>query len=811
MPYTRPAVSAASSPSLRDRIEAGFGAWTQLVWRRRWLFAGLMFAIAAALATRIPQLEIKTSTEDFLFEGDPVRAAYDAFREKFGQDQIVMLAISPPELFDVVFLEKLRALHEDLENEVPFLEDITSLVNVRSVYGRGDELVVEDLLEQMPATPQELAALRERVLSTPSYLSSGLVSADGRSTAMLVEVATYSSLGGEPDELGGFDTDIASQSPAPRKRPFLSGAENSELIETIKRIVARYDSPDFPILLGGGTLITHELSVAMGREVPIFFGGALLAIVVLLALLFRRFTPVFLCVLVVVPAVLATFGLASVLGIPFSVTSQLLPSFLLAVGVSYTVHIVTVFLRRMGEGVGRRGALDYAMRHSGLPIVMTGVTTATGMLSFLAAQMKPIVEMGLLAALGTAVSLVYALVLLPALLAVFPLRAGRHVSTPRIDALLSAAASASARHAGAMIAVTAVLAAGSWLAMTRLESSSDPVSWFPEDHPFYLATHTIKDQFGGTLALELLVDTGRENGLHEPAAMNRLGALEALVEEFKEQGAKLSHTISVVDIAKETHQALNRNDPAFYAVPRSRQLLAQELLLFENSGSDDLEKLVDPQFSVARFTVRSQWMNGVHTSAFIREAEPIFRETLGDQGTLQLTGMSAVISRTIGATTESMLRSYGLALALITPLMMVLIGSLRAGLVSMVPNLVPILMTLGLMGLTGIPIDMFTLLAGCIAIGLAVDDSIHFIAGFRRYLAQGNDPVRSVELTMQTTGRALLFTSVVLTTGFLVLTLSGMINLQRVGVLTAFAIGSAFVLDITVTPALLVLTHRTRN
>jgi len=129
----------------------------------------------------------------------------------------------------------------------------------------------------------------------------------------------------------------------------------------------------------------------------------------------------------------------------------------------------------------------------------------------------------------------------------------------------------------------------------------------------------------------------------------------------------------------------------------------------------------------------------------------------------------------------------------------------------MVPNLVPILLTLGMMGLTDIPIDMFTLLAGCIAIGLAVDDSIHFIASFRRYLAMGHDPVRAVEETMQSTGRALLFTSIVLTSGFLVLMLSGMLNLQQVGALTAFAITSAFLLDVTVTPALLVLTHRPRG
>ncbi len=537
----------------------------------------------------------------------------------------------------------------------------------------------------------------------------------------------------------------------------------------------------------------------------------MLAIAVLFALLARRFTPVVLCVLVVVPSVLATFGLAAVFKIPFSVTSQLLPSFLLAVGVSYTVHLVTVFLRRLGEGADRRDALDHAMRHSGMPIVMTAVTTATGMLSFLAAAMKPIFEMGLLAAIGTAVALVYALTLLPALLALFPVRAKRVVATPRIDALLSAAAGASARHAGVMIGVTAALAVGSGLAMTLLYSSSDPIAWFPHESAFYRASHDLNERFGGTRSLELLVDTGRENGLHDPAVMERLEAFTDQVAAFRAQGAKLTHTLSVVDIAKETHQALNANDPSFYVLPGSRALLAQELLLFENGGSDDLEKVVDPQFSLARVTVRSQWMDGVHTSAFLAASEPAFHETVRGIGTLQLTGMSKLITRTVGATMESMLRSYALALALITPLMMILIGSLRAGLVSMVPNLVPILMTLGLMGLTGIPIDMFTLLAGCIAIGLAVDDSIHFIASFRRYLALGNDPVRSVELTMQTTGRALLFTSVVLTTGFLVLTLSGMQNLQQVGFLTAFAITSAFLLDIPVTPALLVLPHRQKS
>jgi len=803
--------------TLRGRIEDALGSWAHVVVRFRWPVAIGFMCSSVFLSTFIPQMEVKMASEDFLFENDPVRATYDRFKEEFGQDQIAMLTIEPPEVFDVGFLEKLRAFHEELEDEVPYLEDITSLVNVRSVYGLQDELIVEDLLEEMPTNDAELEVLRRRVMSTPSYVSSGVISEDGRATTVLIEVATYSSKSPERDgevDLSGFGdeagVDDESRGDA-GKRAFLTGEENTALIEAIHEVIDRYDAPDFKVLAAGGTMLAYELTTEMSRDVPRFFGGGLLVMVIVLFVLFRRTSPVFLCVLVVVPASLSTFGLASLLGIPFSTASQLIPSFLLAVGVGYTVHLLTIFLRALSEYRDREESLEFALRHSGPPILMTALTTATGVLSFLAAEMKPIVEMGLLAALGVLVTLIFSMAFLPALLAIIPLKAERAHETPRIDALLGSLAANSARHPWAMICGCALLAALAIFSMTLLRVSSNPNSWFPDGHRYRVASDYIADHFGGTSTFEIFIDSGRENGLHEPEMMNRIDSLDSIVADLRASGAQLTHTMSVVEIAKETHQALNANDPAFYAIPQERKLLAQEFLLFENGGSDDLEKMVDSQFSRTHYTIRSSWQDGVDFRRFLDGAEPIFRDAFGASADVVVTGMSAVMSRTVSATTESMLRSYALALALITPLMIVLIGSLRAGLVSMVPNLVPILLTLGMMGLTDIPIDMFTLLAGCIAIGLAVDDSIHFIASFRRYLAMGHDPVRAVEETMQSTGRALLFTSIVLTSGFLVLMLSGMLNLQQVGALTAFAITSAFLLDVTVTPALLVLTHRPRG
>jgi len=804
----------------RERIEDGLGAWAHCIFRFRWLAAIAMLAATGALATYIPSIELKMSAEDFLFEDDPVRATYDRFKEEFGQDQLAMLAIEPPAVFDLAFLEKLRSFHDDLENEVLYLEDITSLINVRSVYGHGDELVVGDLLDEMPSSQAELDALRERVMSTPSYISSGVISEDGRATSVLVEMATYSSLepdGADPDFLTGFGDDDAIEDSSlggeakPGKRPFLTSAENSKLIESILSVVERHDAPDFKIRAAGSPLLTYQLTLEMSHDVPRFFGGGLLVIGFLLVLLFRRISPVFLCLLVVVPAELSTFGLAAVLGIPFSSVSQLVPSFLLAVGVGYAVHLLTIFFRDLSANRSRLESLEHALRHSGLPIIMTALTTATGVLSFLAAKMQPIAEMGLLSALGVGVTLTYAMVFLPALLAILPLEAGKSHETPRLDAFLSGLAAGAARHPWPIVGGCALLALSALVAMTQLRVASDPISWFPEDHPFRVASDYITDTFGGSRNLELVIDVGAENGLHEPETMNRIESLDHLVADLRESGAALTHTASIVDIAKETHQALNANDTAFYAIPQERRLLAQELLLFENGGSDDLEKVVDSSFSKARYSIRITWDDGADTANFLEESEHRFHEAVGPDARLLITGMAAVIARTVAATRESMLGSYALALALITPLMILLIGSLRAGLVSMVPNLVPILLTLGMMALADIPIDMFTLLAGCIAIGLAVDDSIHFISSFRRYLALGHDPIEAVERTMQSTGRALLFTSIVLTTGFLVLTLSAMLNLRQVGALTAFAVAAAFLLDVTVTPALLVLTHRKRH
>jgi predicted RND superfamily exporter protein len=250
---------------VRDRIEAAFASWGHLAYRRAGLVIAAVLLVVAALVSQLPRFSFDTSTEGFFHEDDPVRIAYDAFREQFGRDTLILVAIRPRDVFDPDVLEKLRSLHEAIEREVPRLVEVTSLINARETRGVGDELVVGELFEDWPESDEALAELKRRALSNPLYLNH-LISEDGRLTTIVIETEAYSSQGTQPEELTGFD-EWDESTPAQREAPaFLSGEENAEIIEALLRVTEGYEAPDFEIYVSGAPVLVEELHKAMTRD-----------------------------------------------------------------------------------------------------------------------------------------------------------------------------------------------------------------------------------------------------------------------------------------------------------------------------------------------------------------------------------------------------------------------------------------------------------------------------------------------------------------------------------------------------------------
>ncbi len=803
--------------NIRNCVERGFENFAHFLYRHRIKTVVIMLLLLGTVISQIPKITIDTSTEGFLHENDPTLLAYNAFRDQFGRDEVIIIAIESPNIFSQAFLKKLKTVQEDLEQNVPYIDDITSLVNARNTRGEANELVVEDLLEDWPQNETEMAVLKDRVISNPLYKNL-LISEDGEFTAIVIKTQSYSGLVQDADVLEGVDDNLmqtpASTGPDPIRKLYLTDKENSLVVTAVKHILQKYRAPDFLVYVVGSPVVTHFLKRTMMNDMRKFVVLAIVTVAVFLYLMFRRITGVLLPLTIVGVSLLCTVGIMAILKVPIKVPTQILPSFLLAVGVGTSVHILAIFFHRFDENMDKEAAIAYALGHSGLAVLMTNVTTASGLLSFSTSEVAPIADIGIFAGIGVMLAFVTTIVLLPALLALFPIKYKRKSERDQkvtvMDRFLSRVSHFSTSHPVAIVVAGATILVLSVVGTSWIRFSHHILGWFPETNEIRMATEKIDHEMRGTLNLEIVIDTGKENGLYEPDLLNRLENAATYVQSLEYQDVFVGKAWSLTTILKEINQALNENRPAYYAIPDDRDLIAQEFLLFENSGSDDLEDFVDSQFAMVRFSVKAPFKDVVKYNSFLQTIHQYFADSFPDTK-ITFTGMMTLLSRTISNAIRSMARSYVIALVVITILMVILIGRVRIGLLSMIPNLAPILLMLGVIGATAVPMDLFTMMVGSIAIGLAVDDTIHFMHNFRRYYEQSGDPNQAVFKTLHTTGRAMLVTTVVLSLGFFIFVFASMNNLFYFGLLTSFTIVMALVADYLLAPALMVLVNKPKR
>jgi len=489
--------------------------------------------------------------------------------------------------------------------------------------------------------------------------------------------------------------------------------------------------------------------------------------------------------------------------------TQIMPTFLLAVVTSASIHLLAVFYKDLVQTKDKKASLRYAMGHSGLAIVMTSLTTAVGLWSFSFSGVAPVADLGRFASGGVLIGLLFTLVLLPALIATTSFVHLEPKSDEKghtfMDKLLIGISKIGTGRPKLILAISTLLIICATIFATQLRFSHFPLQWLPEDNFARVATETVDESLRGSLTLEVIVDTGQTNGLYNPDIARKIEDVAKNINNITTGNMFVGKVLSFVDIIKETNRALNENQDEYYTVPDDANLIAQEFLLFESSGNNDLESLVDANYSKARLTFKTPFIDSLEAKVFIDRAQAYLDKEFAGLATVSFTGIGTLMTVTFEQAIFSSATSYVLAFSLITVLMVLLIGNIKIGLISMIPNLLPIIFLSTIMVVFKMPLDMFTLLIGAIALGLAVDDTVHFMHNFRRYELQYNDVDKAVRLTLMGTGRAITLTSIVLALGFLVLTLSQMNNMFDFGILTASAILVALLADFFLMPAIMKL------
>ena len=572
----------------------------------------------------------------------------------------------------------------------------------------------------------------------------------------------------------------------------------------------KYDCKGFDIQLAGIPVVLKVQKEAMMKDMGRFMLLALLTIGIFLFLMFRRLSGVLLPLLVVILSLFSTLGLMGLSNTPFTLPSMILPSFLLAVGVGAAVHILSLAFREVGHGENKRTAIVFAMGHSGIAVLMASITTAIGLASFATTALAPVAALGIFGGAGVLLSLFYTILLIPALLAILPLKQKKAKPSSvrahdRFDHLMDWITERVSRRPRTIVAVTVLLMVAGLGSALQLHFSHHVLHWQPSSWPCRQATERIDKVMGGTVNIEIVVNTGRENGLYDPEILKNLDRLARELKTFDDGKVKVANASSVADIVKEIHQALNENRPDFYKVPDNADLIPQEFLLFENSGSDDLEKVIDSSFRQARFTIQVPWLDIFYYTGLLEKIRASFQTTFADRATVTTTGLLQLFVHTVRAASLSMAQGYIAAAVLITLMMIFMVGGFRIGLISMIPNLAPVIVVMGLMHWLNLPLDTYTMMIGTIALGLAVDDTVHFLNSFRRYFSEDMTAKEAIRNTLRTSGRAMLITTVVLALGFFMFTFASMLNIKRFGFLTGLTLVLAVLADFLSVPALMML------
>ncbi len=791
------------------RAGKGLSRVALLVMRYRNLFLALIVLAVGLLGYNIPKLSIATSLESSFKGHNQAIREYQEFRDLFGRDDKIVILISSEDIFSPHFLARLKEFHEDLENTLPMVSEVDSLVNARYIEGREGELGVDNFMAQLPQTEEEAKILRQKVLDYPLYRNSYL-SQNGDATIMVIKTQAVSALTEDGKRIRnrgrGF---LAGEKPAsggPLKS--ISQVENIAVLGIIETVVKQYNAESFSIVFSGDPAYQYHVEPKVRKSLVWVSVMVLMLTFFFMALLFGRVSGIFLPQFVVIMALGATLGLMALTGVPFTLTSSMLPSIILSVGLTAPIHFMVVFFK-FQKRVGRLRAVSRTMEHSGLPIIMTSLTTIIGLLSFSFTEIAPVAHLGIFAAVGIGFCLLLTLVFLPcmlALLKVLPGREREHLYENSIyNRMLLWMGRTGIRHAHDIYIISFVVFIAILPGFFKFNFSHNMLHYFEEEERFFVETRLIEDETSGFRALEVLVDTGRDNGILDYSFLANLEQLKDYALEQNNISGRpyTGKTTSILDVIKETNQAWHGGDPQFYTIPPDNFLLERQMTEFREAGAGYLGRFTDPDFKLARFTAMMYWKDAAMDVEFVKQLRQYAANLFGTSARVVVTGAVSIGSRVIDSMMNNLAVGYLTAFFIITLFMIVSVGDVKLGLVAMIPNIYPIVAGLGLMGLLGIPLNTYNLIGGSIVIGVAVDDTIHFFHNFRNYYEKTGDVEAAVVETLRSAGRALITTTLILVSCFWLRLFSSLKVISDFGLIVGFSLLVAFLADVMLAPALL--------
>jgi predicted RND superfamily exporter protein len=758
--------------------------WTKvagLILRNRYFVLLLVAAFTAFLATQMQHMKFSYTEANLLPENHEANIQYNQFLDIFGEEgNLIILAVKDSTLFTPEKFNAWNALTKEF-NKHKEVEFSVSLADIKQLKAdrKNKKFIVEPLLENTPTTQKEVSAIKKQLFENLPFYDNLLYN---KNTGT-VQTAIY------------IDKKIVN---TPERRDFIF----NDLIPTIEAFEDEYD---LEVRVSGMPYIRTLNSQNIQDEILLFVVGALLITAIIFFFFFRSYRATFITLLVVMIGVVWAFGFIGLFGYEITVLTALIPPLIIVIGVPNAVFLINKYQQEVKKHGNQAKSLQRVISKVGNATLMTNITTASGFATFVFTKSQLLKEFGIIASINIVGIFVLALLIIPIIYSFMPLPKKRHLNHLEkkwIDTIVNWM-ERMVRFKRISIYITSVIVIIlGIIGVYQIRVSGSLIEDMPKGMQFYKDIKFFEEEFGGIMPLEILIDTKKEKGVMKLSTLKKMEKINEAIEQFPE----LSKPISITNLVKYSKQAYYKGMPKYYQLPTSQE--QSYIFAYTKNSAGNSKMLTNFVDSTGRYARITTFMKDIGTDKMTliqnRLNAVIAKEFPSDAYEVHLTGKALVFLKGTNYLINNLIISLSLAILLIALFMAWMFRSYQMILISIIPNMLPLLITAGLMGFIGIPIKPSTILVFSIAFGISVDDTIHFLAKYRQELQANNWKIeKSVYSALRETGVSMFYTSIVLFFGFLVFTVSSFGGTIALGGLVSVTLLFAMVSNLLLLPSLL--------
>lgn len=739
----------------------------------------LGFLLFFLFAPFVIYTELDFSAQAWLSNDDPYIEKLNEFENLFGNDERLIVLMELKDELTVFEPDVIHSLSELTEQMwlVPEVVRVESLTNFHWSYAEGDELITEPFIPEELQGDASFLKQRERDALEHRVIPGVYFSKDLKSAII------YGRISYNPNKPSDF----------------------AKIYEGAKELIGPFENDKrFKLHLLGEPVLSQTFQYTSFKDLGTMLPFLFFLIIVYLAFSFRSIIGILIPLTIIVTSIGFTLGLIGLLGIKANSLTFVLPSILMAIAIADSVHLLTTFFDQHLKGAMIKDAALKSMEKNLYPIFLTSISTAIGFASLVSSNIVPVSDLGLLAAAGTMSAMFFSYFLVIPILIIFMNRqVGKKTSINqrmlKRDTVRNYISWVDQHKVKILFSFAVMAILSTWIgALNTIDSN--PFSYFKASDPLSKANVYTLEHYGGVGGPELVINSGKQEGIKDPDFLKEVDSFQNwLIEK-----PYINSVMSVVNILKEMNQALYQGNVEEYKINDQREVIAQELFLYTLGLPQgmDINNQVDLEQKNLRLSMLWEVQNSAESLVKIKEIE----EEADKRGLdILVTGKAILFQRMNNYVVNTFFTSISMALVLITIILIFVFKSVKVGLLSLIPNFVPVVFGAALLTILKIPIDIGCAIVASVTLGIAVDDTIHYLAHYNKLVSQGTDKFEALVEVMATTGLALIITSLILVSCFGIFIFANLMPNVHFGVLCAFVISMALVCDLLILPAIILL------